>query len=37
MEEKRRRLAGESSGDSSDYTDSEEEVVPRRDGESGHE
>lgn len=32
MEERRRQLAGESSG-SSYYTDSEEEVAPRRDGE----
>ena len=32
MESRRRKLAGESSEGSSDYTDSEEEVAPRRDG-----
>lgn len=32
LEDKRRKAAGESSGESSYYTDSEEEVAPRRDG-----
>ncbi len=36
MENKRRRAAGESSEGSSDYSDSEEDVAPRRDGESSH-